>query len=81
MKGHTNKATINKRRAPTENMWNALSKLVDRGRVKHMDLSQSDANAIRAMCDRGYATFNIEDRSYSATDVGRMALHFHRPIH
>jgi len=38
------------------------------------ELSQSDANACRALCDRGYVDWMIEVYSYIATDAGRRAL-------
>lgn len=74
MQGHTNKKTINARRPLTENMLDMMRKLAEWGRVKHSSMSQSQANAIKALCTRGYATFHIEDRSYSLRNAGREAL-------
>lgn len=74
MLGHTDKATINKRRPLTPNMQRVLKSLIEAGRSKHRELSQSDANACRALCDRGYATWHVEDYSYSATDEGHAVV-------
>jgi hypothetical protein len=74
MKGHTNKSTINARRPLTDNMKRVLVTMIRIGQMYHSDLDQSEANAIKALCDRGYATWDITTRSYSATDVGRLAL-------
>ncbi len=74
MLGHTDKATINKRRPLTENMKRVLSELADKGLWRHDLMSQSDQNAIRALCDRGYADWHIENRSHSITPQGRDAL-------
>jgi hypothetical protein len=74
MIGHTNKATINKRRPLTENMKWYLDRLANEGRAGSSSLTQSGANAMRALCDRGYATWLIEFRAYEITDAGRAAL-------
>lgn len=74
MQGHTDRTTINKRKPLTDNMRYWLQRLSDQGLLGHSSLSQSGANAVRALCDRGYATWLIENRSYEITDSGRGAL-------
>lgn len=72
MRGHT-KSGINDRRPLTDNTRSVLRSLVDR-RMFHSDLDQSEANAMKALLTRGYADWHIEDRSYSATGAGRVAV-------
>ena len=75
MLGHTNKATINQRRPLTANMLSVLRHLAEFGRFRDKTLiHQSQKNAMRALLDRGYADWHIEDMSYSLTAAGRIAL-------
>lgn len=74
MIGHTDASTVNQRRPLTANMARVLKNLIEKGSWRHADLDQSEANAMRALCDRGYADWHIETRSYSATEPGSGAL-------
>lgn len=73
MMGHTDKATINRRRPLTPNMGRVLAELAA-GPRRHRDLTQSDANACRALCDRGLASWRVEVMSYAISAEGRDVL-------
>jgi hypothetical protein len=72
MMGHTDKSTINARKPMTENMLLVLDDLIKSG--PRRDRGQSDKSTLRALCDRGYATWAIETRCYEATAEGKSAL-------
>lgn len=73
--GHTDRATINQRRPLTANMRRTLRALILAGELPHAGLDQAEQNAMRALRDRGLATWHIETRAYSATSAGLEAWH------
>lgn len=53
--GHTNRATINKRRPMSPGMKALLSHIVKGGRVSGHRFDTAEQNQARALMDRGYA--------------------------
>ena len=68
--GHTDMATINKRRPLTPGMSDLLQALLD-GPVAEVDLSQAEDNRMRALCVRKLAAWVLEGRCFVITDPGR----------
>jgi hypothetical protein len=68
--GHTDIATINKRRPLTPGMSTMLDALL-KGPVAEVDLSQAEDNQMRALCVRKLAAWVLEGRCFVITDPGR----------
>jgi hypothetical protein len=74
MLGHTDTKTINQRRPLTTNMKLLLADLLRDRTIRKNQLDQSDANVMRALMDRGYATWDVSTSCYSITPEGETAL-------
>jgi hypothetical protein len=79
--GHTDRATINKRRPLTENMTELLRSLdfqaKQRGPLRGLttrEMTQAEKNAAKALMDRSLIGWDDDIKVYYINDAGRTAL-------
>lgn len=79
MIGHTDRSTINQRRALTPGMRTLLELLAAQPRVRRNGMTGAEENQLRALHARGYAEWHVEFGGYTITDAGREALKVRKP--